>query len=140
MNVCVHLCVYVCMRVFACMCVRVYVCTLWLRSRLRGCDVGCGYVHASISEVSITAPVHNQCSLLLPCMRAHAATAVAGEWSAYGACSTTCGGGTQSRTCTNPSQNNGGNDRLLRLLRGGATPACVGASSQSCNTQACPGT
>ncbi len=48
---------------------------------------------------------------------------VDGEWSLWGACSLSCGGGTQTRTCTAPSC-------------GGAD--CVGDSSQSCNTQACP--
>lgn len=51
-------------------------------------------------------------------------------WSAFGACSATCGGGTQdrSRSCTNPAPAMGGAD-------------CVGASSESqaCNEQACAG-
>ena len=47
-----------------------------------------------------------------------------GEWSAWSACSATCGGGTQTRTCTNPAPANGGLD-------------CSGPSSQICNTQAC---
>ena len=47
-------------------------------------------------------------------------------WSAWSACSLSCGGGTQTqtRTCTNPPPSGGG-------------AACVGPSSQSCNTQAC---
>lgn len=52
-------------------------------------------------------------------------TVVNGGWSAWSACSATCGGGTQTRTCTNPPPSGGGS-------------ACAGASSQSCNTQACP--
>jgi hypothetical protein len=36
-----------------------------------------------------------------------------------------CGGGTQSRTCTNPSPANGG-------------LVCAGSASQSCNTNPCP--
>ncbi|HVY01695.1 MAG TPA: PKD domain-containing protein [Candidatus Nanoarchaeia archaeon] len=51
-------------------------------------------------------------------------TAVSGDWSAWSTCSATCGGGTQTRTCTNPSPSCGGS-------------ACSGASSQACNTQAC---
>lgn len=52
------------------------------------------------------------------------------SWGSYGACTVTCGGGTQvrSRTCTNPApQYLGAN--------------CVGSStsSQSCSTQNCPG-
>jgi hypothetical protein len=48
--------------------------------------------------------------------------AVNGNWSAYGTCSVTCGGGTQVRTCSNPAPSNGG-------------AACVGPSV--CNTDAC---
>ena len=51
-----------------------------------------------------------------------------GAWSAYGTCSVTCGGGTQTHTrvCNNPA-----------LANGGAT--CLGSSSESvaCNTQLC---
>jgi len=50
---------------------------------------------------------------------------VNGGYSAWSACSATCGGGTQTRTCTNPAPANGG-------------AACSGASSEACNTQACP--
>ena len=50
---------------------------------------------------------------------------VNGGWSAsWSACSATCGGGTQTRTCDNPAPANGG-------------AACVGATTQACNTQAC---
>jgi len=51
-------------------------------------------------------------------------TPVDGQWSDWGQCSATCGGGTQTRTCTNPAPLNGGLD-------------CVGDASQACNTQAC---
>ena len=44
-----------------------------------------------------------------------------GAWSDWGPCSATCGGGTQSHTCTNPAPS-----------RGGA--GCTGPSSQTCNT------
>ncbi len=56
------------------------------------------------------------------------ATPVAGEWSAWSACSTTCGGsGTQTRSCTNPARANGGAD-------------CIGDSMQACNRQSCDST
>ncbi|MBI2141652.1 thrombospondin type-1 domain-containing protein [Candidatus Woesearchaeota archaeon] len=49
---------------------------------------------------------------------------VNGGWSAWSACTVSCGGGTQTRTCTNPSPACGGS-------------GCTGDSSQSCNTQSC---
>jgi len=50
---------------------------------------------------------------------------VNGGWSSWSACTKACGGGTQTRTCTNPAPAYGGAD-------------CSGSSSQSCNTGACP--
>ncbi len=52
------------------------------------------------------------------------AAPVDGGWSNWGSCSVSCGGGTQTRSCTNPTPANGG-------------ASCNGSSSQSCNTQAC---
>ncbi len=49
---------------------------------------------------------------------------VNGGWSPWSACSASCGGGIQTRTCTNPIPANGG-------------AACVGTSSQACNTGPC---
>lgn len=51
---------------------------------------------------------------------------VPGGWTGWSACSTTCGGGTQTRTCTSPTPS-------------GTGAMCVGASSQACNTQSCAG-
>ncbi len=50
---------------------------------------------------------------------------VDGGWSDWSVCSVQCGGGTQSRTCTNPAPSCGGAD-------------CAGDSTMECNTQACP--
>lgn len=50
---------------------------------------------------------------------------VNGGWSGWSNCSASCGGGTQTRSCTNPAPSGGG-------------ASCSGASSQACNTQACP--
>lgn len=47
-----------------------------------------------------------------------------GGWSAWSACSVPCGGGTRTRTCTNPVPSCGG-------------VYCVGAGVESCNTQTC---
>ena len=49
---------------------------------------------------------------------------VNGGWSNWSACSASCGPGTQTRTCTNPSPSNGGT-------------ACSGPSSQNCNNGPC---
>jgi len=51
-------------------------------------------------------------------------TPVNGGWTSWSTCSATCGGGTQTRTCTNPTPS-----------CGGAT--CPGGIDQPCNTQAC---
>ena len=52
-------------------------------------------------------------------------------WGEWGACSETCGPGTQtkSRTCTNPAPQAGGD-------------SCPGTSTESkeCNLKVCPGT
>ena len=50
---------------------------------------------------------------------------VDGEYSAFGACSKTCGAGIQTRSCTNPAPTNGGAD-------------CVGDKTKACNAGACP--
>jgi len=53
-----------------------------------------------------------------------ACTPINGGFSAWSTCSALCGGGTQTRTCTNPSPSCGGS-------------GCTGVTSQSCNTQSC---
>lgn len=56
-------------------------------------------------------------------------TPVDGDWTDWSECSVSCGGGTQTRTCTDPAPSCGGAD-------------CVGSDTQNCNTQPCctPGT
>merc|ERR550519_2707559 len=53
-------------------------------------------------------------------------TPVNGGWSHWGNCSATCGGGSMTRTCTDPSPANGG-------------AGCVGKSRQDCNMDDCGG-
>jgi Thrombospondin type 1 domain len=55
------------------------------------------------------------------CVNVCIPNAVSGGFSAWSSCSASCGGGTQTRTCTNPTPTSGG-------------AACVGAFSQACNT------
>ena len=62
--------------------------------------------------------VPNACSCFI-------APRVNGGWSGWSGCTRSCGGGTQSRTCTNPPPSGGG-------------ASCSGPSSLACNTQACP--
>ena len=52
---------------------------------------------------------------------------VNGGYSAWSACSQTCGTGTQTRTCTSPAP-----------AFGGANCSALGPASQTCNTQPCP--
>jgi len=52
-------------------------------------------------------------------------TSVAGGWSKWSKCSVACGGGYQTRTCTNPAP-----------IAPGAN--CVGSDSQVCNPDPCP--
>lgn len=51
-------------------------------------------------------------------------TPVNGGWTAWSACSRPCGGGTQTRSCTNPAPSCGG-------------LPCSGPTSQACNTAPC---
>lgn len=58
------------------------------------------------------------------CESGQCCTPLNGGWSSWTACSESCGGGTQTRTCNNPSP-------LCNGLY------CEGSSSQSCNTFSC---
>ena len=51
--------------------------------------------------------------------------AVDGGYSEFGACSVSCGGGIQSRTCDNPAPQHGGAN-------------CIGNATRACNTEPCP--
>ena len=51
---------------------------------------------------------------------------VNGGWSAFSACSVSCAGGIQTRTCSNPAPEYGGTN-------------CTGDATRACNTFPCPG-
>ena len=76
---------------------------------------------SSVSDCITTS--NSLIKLLLP---SFALAPVHGGFSAFGACSKTCGGGIRTRTCTNPAPKHGGR-------------ACVGHVEEACNTQACAG-
>lgn len=63
--------------------------------------------------------------------RCNRTTAVNGGWTGWSTCSVSCGGGTQTRSCTNPSPSCGGTQCTKLDGTLGLT------DSQSCNTQAC---
>jgi uncharacterized repeat protein (TIGR01451 family) len=92
----------------------VRACNEWACSG--SCPTSCGYQGGTIPDGqggTITCPATTPCP-------------IDGGWTSWSACSATCGGGTQTRTCTNPAPQYGGAN-------------CVGDSSQSCNTHACQG-
>ena len=61
------------------------------------------------------------------CSLHHDCDVTNGHWSEWGAgCTTTCGSGINTRTCSDPSPKDGGKN-------------CAGHSSRPCNTQPCPG-
>jgi hypothetical protein len=94
------------------------------------CSVSCGSGGTQTRSCNNPAPANGgadcvgeatqSCSASTSCPNS-----VNGGWSSFGVCSASCGGGTQSRTCTNPAPSNGG-------------AACVGSTSQTCNTNVCP--
>lgn len=82
------------------------------------CTVPFGFTNLFISCSNGATPVTNAPTCYcLP-------TAVNGHWSAWSTCSATCGGGTQTRTCSDSAAANEG-------------ATCIGVSQQSCNTQSC---
>jgi len=67
---------------------------------------------------------------------------VDGGWSAWSACSISCGTGIQTRTCTNPTPANGGAD-CSGIDGGNATQPCTGTTctcsgALPANTELCP--
>ena len=83
---------------------------------------GCFLTHLGYPSQSIVTPcTQNAFAVSLALVTVH------GGFTVFSGCSKTCGGGNRIRTCTNPEPRNGG--------RG-----CVGASQETCNTQACHGT
>ena len=72
------------------------------------------------------------CSLFLHCFICPSVDGGLSEWSAWGTCSKDCGTGTtaRTRTCTNPSPQNGGKD---------CTDLGDKEQTEVCNTLKCPG-
>ncbi len=83
------------------------------------CPQTCGYAGGTVPDGSGGLKT---CIATDPCP-------VNGGWSGWGDCSATCGGGSQKRTCTSPTPDNGGAD--CSAIDGGN-------DTQTCNTQACP--
>jgi hypothetical protein len=91
------------------------------------CSASCGG-GTQIRTCSFPAPKNggSNCvgSSVQACNTQPCVTPINGGWSTWSACSAACGGGTQTRTCTNPTPANGGT-------------SCAGVPSQDCNTNAC---
>ena len=85
----------------------------------------CGNSHTEAGEACDdgNTATGDGCSAI--CQIEEADKPIDGVWTDWSTCSAACGGGTQVRYCTNPAPQFGG-------------AACVGASSQSCNSQDCP--
>ena len=62
-----------------------------------------------------------------------------GEWTSYGECSLSCGGGVKQRNryCNNPASAHGGQDCLLS--DGSGNTGKEEGETAVCNAQACPG-
>ena len=75
-------------------------------------------------ETNCSDGIDNDCDQAIDSQDTDCSGPVNGGWSNWGTCSATCGGGTQTRTCTNPAPANGGAN-------------CEGDATQSCNTNAC---
>jgi len=88
------------------------------------CAPVCGNAHIESGEHCDDGNTANGDGCSATCQIEQIQTPVNGGWSAWSACSAACGGGTQTRTCTNPAPSNGGTN-------------CSGVSYQSCNTQKC---
>ena len=96
---------------------------------LRRCDLPASHVCIHIVHVAITFRTHDRTYSRMDLITdgLTGRSTLDGGWSQFGACSKACGGGTHSRTCTNPAPANGGKD-------------CTGDATKACNTQACAGT
>merc|ERR1712202_54704 len=94
-----------------------------------------------MDDISCSSTTWSECSFLeahncghgedvtLMCLRNVPVDGGVSEWSEWGECSEECGGGnqTRTRTCTNPTPANGGNDCEDSL-----------EETQNCNEQDCP--
>ena len=105
---------------------RVSACEIANPCVTESCPITCGYAGGDVGDGG----TWNEHSFKWTCKTKECPATPAcpvvvnGGWSAWGDCSKVCGGGTQTRTCTNPVPANGGTD-------------CTGDTSQACNTDAC---
>ncbi len=86
----------------------------------------CGQTNSGSAGVTSCSGTNVVCSGAAGAQPSDTSCLVDGGWSAWGSCSASCGGGNQSRTCTNPAPAYGGAD-------------CTGVNDEPCNTQACVG-
>ena len=88
------------------------------------------YFDARIFPILIQSDNGRTPSILQPCLVFISVDGGFTDWSSWGSCTQSCGGGTQQRTraCTNPAPQHGGSD-------------CVGDTTeeQACGTSTCSG-
>jgi len=88
------------------------------------CPSSCSYQTMVATGSGLGCSCSSCSSLPVPTPTPTPSKYVDGGWSQWSICSLSCGGGTMTRTCTNPEPANGGS-------------SCSGSASKSCNSGAC---